>query len=244
MNIFNIFKKLDAEEDDDAEPVDVFLERKRHPLLEGYYSAKHVLHGCWFRILVFFDRLFNRGIAKADLWSLNNTLAEYIYPRLLRFRNAKLHGYPHAFSEREEWESEEKYNAELATGERVGGEQEAWIRTIDEMLFGFEYVLFREMTETPKGKEFWLKYYGKTPWDRLESNRHTHYHYCMKNPPEGLSRWMSTARLLSPEECEEKGCELRYTREFFRNFELESEAAKRAAKAMELFGRYYLNLWD
>lgn len=242
LGTFPFFKSV--EEDDDI-PVDIFLERERHPLLEKYYTIKHKISDYWYSIKVFFDRLFHKGIAKADLWSLDNTLAEYIYPRLVRFRNSNLHGYPHAFSERGEWEDEETYNAEVASGQRVGGEFEAWLETIDEMLFGFEFLLFHEMIETKKGKEFWIKYYSETPWDKVEKNKHYNYHYYMtKNTNKEVSNWMSSGNLLSEEECKEKGYELRYTKEYYHNWDLEREAGTRAQQALVLFGRYFGNLWD
>ena len=131
--------------------------------------------------------------------------------------NSALHGYPHAFSEQSEWENEEEYNAAVASGERVGGEMEAWLKALDEMIFDFEYVLFHEIIETKKGRNFCLKYYGETQWYKVEKNKHFSCHYYMKNPEPGLSRWMSTGKLLSNEECQEKCYELRHTMEYYHN---------------------------
>ena len=149
---------------------------------------------------------------------------------LLRFRNSNRHSYPGIFSD------------DHPHGK--GGGIEAWEKILDEMIFSFEFIVYHELVETKKGKEFWLKYYNETPWDNFEKNKNFSYHYYMKTKRESLSHWMSSGKKLSEEECKERNCELRHTEEYYRDWELEKLAEKRAQKGLMLFAKYFRNLWD
>ena len=51
--------------------------------------------------------LKKKGLSKIDkeeLWKLDYTLARYIYPRLVAFKNMERIGYPTCFETPEEWE--------------------------------------------------------------------------------------------------------------------------------------------
>lgn len=59
-------------------------------------------------------------IRKEELWGLDVTLAKYILPRLIKFKDINNMSYPSNFENHEEWH-----------------------KTIDKMIYSFEYVIER-----------------------------------------------------------------------------------------------------
>lgn len=57
-------------------------------------------------------------IREEELWGLDVTLAKYILPRLIRFKDINDMSYPHDFESHEQWR-----------------------KTIDKMIYAFEYVI-------------------------------------------------------------------------------------------------------
>lgn len=65
------------------------------------------------------------GFDASELWSLRNTIAKFIYPRLKEFRN-QLHGCPCRFDK----------NGEMLKMDEM---MKMWADELDEMLFAFHY---------------------------------------------------------------------------------------------------------
>lgn len=62
-------------------------------------------------------------IREEELWGLHLTLTKYILPRLIKFKEINDMSYPYGFKNIEEWH-----------------------KTLDKMIYAFEYVMEREYT--------------------------------------------------------------------------------------------------
>ena len=82
------------------------------------------------RPVKFFWQRRTRGFDDPELWSLDNTLAEYILPRLKAFREGGLLGIPASFCN----------NVHIHLDDEAHDEElEKWKAVIDKMIFAFEY---------------------------------------------------------------------------------------------------------
>lgn len=120
----------------------------------GSFQAKII--DFFYKIKWFFQRIFRPcHVSDIDLWNLDITLAEVIYPKLKMFRHRILskgtHGYPLAFSSND--------------GGEVGGEFEGWVASIDEMLFAFEFILAQDGRDKKLVKKLNLQYGEWDMWD-------------------------------------------------------------------------------
>lgn len=190
------------------------------------------------------QRIFRKSHASdPDLYNLNDRLAEIILPKLKAFRDIPPHGYPMAFSEYEEpgpWPSHEEYEKAKAEGKVVGGGMEAWLAAIEEMIFGFEYIL------VDKGPKYERRFFDKYGYDwHAEIPENLCQERTYENPETGDVMVIVEKDAEPPAPwVRKKGGLLGLNEPFYYNAELHTEATERAKKGLELFGKYLLSLWD
>lgn len=171
-----------------------------------------------YEVKFFLQRVFRRGhYSDRDVWSLDGYLARKTLPVLRAFRNQDMVGTPFDFIEWEEncGMTKEEYDEKISSGDMIGGGQDAWLKTIDEMLFAFEYYVYGEDMDrrgnmTKKALAFYDRWGIQNPWEPTPETYDKKY--------------------------EHRGC--------YHNWDMEGEYAKRAKNGFELFGKYYMSLWD
>ena len=195
------------------------------------------------RVKWFFQRMFRSyHSSDCDLWGLHDHLAPIILGKLKAFRAYPLHGYPAYFCDYDEnsgWESKEKYDEALAKGEVAGGEFDAWLKTLDEMIFAFDFITYYECFD--KRRDKMLKRYGlEYPHKKIPENRRVHYVY---KYGEGDDECTMTSHL-PPDHPENK--DRKYLGEdiSYYNFDLEQKYYERVQKGLELFAKHFMSLWD
>jgi len=220
-------------EDKDENPVWELIAR-----IFWYRSIKRI-PDMFRRIKWFFQRMFRPYHASdCDLWGLADHLAPIILGKLKAFRAYPLHGYPANFCEyaENEWESREKYDEALAKGDVVGGEFEAWLKTLDEMIFAFDFITHYEASD--KKRDAMLKRYGlKYPHQKIPENRQVHYAYRTKS-----GNFMSSH--LPPNDPDNADHNFLGEEISYYNFDLEKEYYERVQGGLNLFAKYFMNLWD
>lgn len=205
------------------------------------------------------QRIFRKGhYSDLDLWGLDWRLNEIILPKLIAFRNQNLHGYPATFSE---WDPEddsgygymgmtkEEYDKAKAEGHYVGGGFDAWLATLDEMIYAFEHQAYsddmdRKGNPSKKRIAFFKKYGYLDPHRETEDNKSWSYLY--KTPDGGR---MSCGqhdyeRIIGKDKEKYKNHTLIGKFPSYYDKDADLEQQERAAKGFELFGRYFRNLWD
>lgn len=107
------------------------------------------------------QRIFRKTrLSDADSWNMCFETAPLILKRLIAFRKIELSGSPFDFIDTNEGSglTDEMYNQYIADGTIVGGGYDSWIKTIDEMIFAFEYNLAENEYTDKKRKEVFNKY--------------------------------------------------------------------------------------
>jgi hypothetical protein len=207
-----------------------------------YRLFKNYIPNRFYNIKYFFQRTFRSyHAADIDLWDLDYHLAKIILPKLIAFKKANTHGYPNAFSDYDEdcGVTKEEYEKGKAEGYYVGGGYEAWHKVIDEMIFGFEYVLVN-MTFSKKEEQFYEKYGYKYPYRETDDNLAWSYNY-VDNSNNSI---MCTSELLDTTLDKNKNYTVLSKERFYYDSDVQNEVAKRANKGIEYFGKYFMNLWD
>jgi hypothetical protein len=226
----------DSDEDFKVENLDDFFFKYSGPF---YSIFKHRIPDFFREIKWSFQRLFRKhGCADIDLWSLDYHLAKIILPKLMAFRAQELQGHPISFSDWSEDEmgmTKEEYDKAKEKGDFIGGGQEAWMKTIDEMIFAFEYLLNADSFDK-KQEKFYKKYGYKDPYRKTDDNLTWGYNYKTK---EGHSCFAGESDLE-----EKKGYILIGKHKIYHDMDVLKEVGIRAIKGFELFGKYFMNLWD
>lgn len=96
------------------------------------------------RALLFFKQRKQLGFDDSDLWSLDVTVADFVLPRLKRFRFITV-SYPHSFDSLEEWQA-----------------------TLDKMIYSFEQYSSGIENADPERFDEGLKLFGlyfSSLWD-------------------------------------------------------------------------------
>lgn len=96
------------------------------------------------RILWWWQKL-TRGWSDRDLWNLDDTLAQWLLPRLKAFQK-KTFGHPYGFESEEEWKA--------AIGEMIWAIERRWSHTLS----------VDEVARQEKGFELFGKYW-RALWD-------------------------------------------------------------------------------
>lgn len=197
------------------------------------------------------QRLFRKSHASdCDIWGLRDHLAEVILPKLVAFKKSYRRGMPIAFMDYEEncdWANKEEYDVDVKKGLIIGGGPEAWEKTIDEMIFAFEYVL------VDHGRRYEWEFFKKYPqynWRaKTKKARHVMRWAHMKDgsiqsldefeePPEGTVKVNSNIIDLGEHASKESSSV------YYHDFDLQLEAHERAEAGLQLFAKYFFNLWD
>ncbi|MDR1007433.1 MAG: hypothetical protein LBL65_02560 [Campylobacteraceae bacterium] len=199
-----------------------------------YYSIKYMM-----------QRIFRPNhLSDMELWNLDLTMAKWIYPRLNIFVEEKRYGYPGIFSEynENEWTSKEQYDKAIKSEKHLGGGADAWDEILQEMIFAFEWKIYYENYNDEKQRDKFCKKWGiKNPYEKNLENKRINYVY--NNLESGFAECIS-----DDSELDKKGSEKylflrRYV--YYHDVKYDTEIiAGRAQKGFELFGKYFLNLWD
>lgn len=165
----------------------------------------------------FFQRVFRKNhTSDNQIWDLAYTLIDYIRPKLQAFIDTEKMGYPAIFSEynENEWRSKEEYDKAIKEGKHLGGGPEAWDKVLKEMMFAFD---FYHWDGEIKETDFLKKYNLEDPYEKKPENK-----------VEMDDNWPDFLR----------------DEDYYHNLELHREYHRRAEKGLELFGKFFMNLWD
>lgn len=115
-------------------------------------------------------QLNEKGFSDSDMWSFDITLAEYILPRLIRFR-LMVQGYPGALSSHTE--ADNSSVIEDSSDEVFKNGMDRWCDTIEQMIIAFkiivdkqDYFMFKDDDKVivDVGLDLFRKYYFNL-WD-------------------------------------------------------------------------------
>lgn len=159
-------------------------------------------------------------IEKFDTWNLDGTLAKIIYPALLQLK-AEHHGVPNDFVNDvggEDWKEQECFDFYKETHKDAFDEAcKRWDEALDKMIWAFQQIAYEDYDR--------LYHHGKGEYDWVETDKlypnpvtgkmEKTYQMVDKNPEE---HWYDHVGHILHEE--------------------------RIQEGLELFGKYYRNLWD
>lgn len=188
------------------------------------------------KIKWFLQKIFrSHHSSDCDLWNLYSHLAPTILKKLKAFRDQKFNGYPSYFSEyrENEWSDKKEYEKAKEEGKIDGGGMDAWLEVLDEMIFAFEYIV--DYDSYYNRERFLKKYNLRDPHEKISENKKVSYIYrhgdnlvSSDNPPEKENRGYTY-----------KGEAVTYY-----NIDLEIQYGERAQKGLDLFSKFFMNLWD
>lgn len=180
-----------------------------------------------------------------DLFELYPRLTDLILPKLEAFKNSHRAGHPMCFCDWTPTKDDPKYGGMGMTkaqyekdkkkGIFKGGGMKAWDKTLDEMIFAFNFIKYHEYGGK-KQAAFFERYKIKDPTAETKANMHLNYVY--KSKEDGHMMW-SGERLKN-----EKKYELVKTEPIYYNTESEKALYERAEKGLQLFAKHFLSLWD
>ena len=224
---------------------DFDVERKKRKFYQKIFPfLKYRTRDLYYDIKYKVQRIFRRHhLSDIDLWGFDSTMAEWIYPRLKAFINKERHGFPGIFSEfnKNEWENRESYDKAIVDGTHLGGGDEAWEQTLQEILFAFEWKLYFENYSTESQRDnFCKKWNLKNPFTKNLENKSIQYKYECLEP--NLAFCISDAPDLDKKEPEKYSYTGRIVS--YHNVKANIEIQERAQKGFELFGKFFLNFWD
>ena len=208
-----------------------------------YYTILRYIDISRLKVKYIYQKLFAKyHVANEDIWSLDSTITTFAWPLITRFVEEQRVGNP-IFDEKDL----ESLSIELACEKNA---EIVWNNILKEIKFAFDYNHYNNIGEEAfikiTGYDFYKKYYNEEVYDKKESNKHTLYHYYThsNNHNEHLSRWSSSNERLDDKVLKEKETKLYAIEYYYRNFVLEKIAYARAQHGFELFGKFYMNLWD
>lgn len=200
------------------------------------------------------QRFFRKsGCADVDIWNISHHMAPTILKKLKAFRENQEkygHGHPFYFSE---WGCEgcedqyggmgmlkKEYDKARSEGEFGGGGSEAWLATVDEMIFAFEYNLFHDSFNR-KQDQFFQKWGLVNPYRETEDNLSWGYNF---KKEAGTHMSCGEKDFENIEDLKKEGWIPINKHRSYIDVELLREYGARASKGMEFFGKFYWNLWD
>lgn len=166
------------------------------------------------------NRKIDVQIDKFDTWSLDHTLATIIYPALLQLKATK-HGVPSGLVDDvggEEWDSQESFDFYKEThNESFEIACERWNVILDKMIWSFEQLLKDDYDS--------LYHHGETDWDWIQSDKQ------FPNP--------ITGKMEATYQMVDKDPEAHW-------YDAQGHMLheERIQEGLELFGKYFRNLWD
>ena len=158
-------------------------------------------------------------IDKWDTWNLDNTLAHIIYPALLQLKATK-HGIPHDFSEvgGESYNSQECFDFyEDKDGKLFDERIKEWDVVLDKMIWSFQ-----QLAEGDYDDQY---HHGSAEYDWVESDKQ------YPNPVTG--KMEPTYQMVD-----------KNPTEHWYDFVGHQLHNDRIQEGLDLFGKYYRNLWD
>jgi hypothetical protein len=172
-------------------------------------------------------------------------MAKKMLPKMVAFRNQRFHSFPNSFLEYDDFKdtmSLEEYSKGVASGIFVGGGLEAWLKTLDEIIYAFRWAIYGDYPmcdHDKKEKEFYLHYFGEYPYEEKEENLSITYWY--KKKGEELTCYASTS---DTEYKRSDGYRLVYKDKDYSNDKLITAARERAYRGFELLGKHFCDLSD
>lgn len=165
-------------------------------------------------------RKVNIDIDSYDTWSLDHTLALIIYPALLQLKATK-HGVPTEFVNEvggEDYSQQDSFDFyKESHGESWEKAAKKWDDTLDKMIWSFEQLIKEDYDK--------LYHHGKSDYDWVETDR------LYPNPITG--KMEKTYQMVDKDP---------------NSHWYDSEGHKlhedRIQEGLELFGKYFRNLWD
>jgi len=100
-----------------------------------YYAPRNIL-----------TKIFSKyHFSGPEVWNMSETVARQIVRHLKAFREGPFSGYPQEFMT---WEEMKEAWSEIDESQRdrfLGGGVDGWRAAVDEMIFGFEYILYSDV---------------------------------------------------------------------------------------------------
>jgi hypothetical protein len=165
------------------------------------------------------NRKVNVTIDGYDTWNLDHTLALIIYPALVQLRNTK-HGIPNQFGDvgGEKHHSQQSFDFyEESTDEAFNEGVKRWEETLDKMIWSFEQLL--------KGDYDEQYHHGHAEYDWVKSDK------TFPNPLTGKVEETFQMVDKNPEN-------------HWYDYEGHQLHEERIQEGLDLFAKYYRNLWD
>ena len=164
-------------------------------------------------------RKINVQIDAWDTWSMDHTLALIVYPMLLQLKATK-HGVPSNFCEvgGEDYVDQDSFDFYKETyNDSFNEKVKLWDEVLDKMIWAFKQIAF---------EDYEAKYHhGKSEWDFVESD-HT-----FPNPITG--KLEPTYQMVD-----------RDPNSHWFDIDGQMLHEEKIQEGLDLFGKYYRNLWD
>ncbi|MDC7239212.1 MAG: hypothetical protein PQJ50_02510 [Spirochaetales bacterium] len=240
--------------DDGIEGFGDFMHKYFRPI---YHLFMHYIPNLRFKGKAHIQRLARRNhLSDSDNWNACYSMAPGILKRLRAFRDFSQqhgHGYPSYFSE---WGYEgctdkygglgitrDKYEQAKARGVYGGGEMKGWHDALNEMIFGFEYHLYSDGTDKQRDS-FFRRWSLSDPYRETEENLSWSYIYDTEDRSRMFCGRERHDEIQRDSEGLYGGYHILGKSRTYINSEEVRILAERAQKGMELFGKFYWNIWD
>jgi len=185
-------------------------------------------------------KIFSKDhLAGREIWDAKSNLAAYNLKVIRAFRNSERMGYPSYFSEYDEnaWKSKEEYEQAIEDGRMGGGGEKAWEEVLDRIIMAFEYITIEGSFE--KQSEWFIKYFGMDPYDKTNKcNEDISYTYRNIDEKKNIG---CTSSSKMPDLDKVEWCTKSVS---YMNMPLIFYAEEVVQNNLELFGKFFQNLWD
>jgi hypothetical protein len=165
------------------------------------------------------DRRISVEIERHDSFSMDHTLSYVILPMLIQLKECK-HGIPHEFAEvgGADYEAQESFDFYKEThNECFDKGVERWNEVLDKMIWSFEQILLDEYEEKYR--------HGRSEFDWVRTDKE------FPNPVTGKIE--KTFQMVD-----------KNPKEHWTDYEGMRKHEERIQEGLDLFGKYYRNLWD
>jgi len=118
-----------------------------------------------YKIKYAFQKIFRKNhISDYEIWNCRECLAKYILPRLNALRSQDFLCFPNdvnsiSLSRTVIDKKNNRHKEELAN----------WLKTMDEMIFAFEYALYGDSADK-KSADFYTRYFGEDPYEEFNKD--------------------------------------------------------------------------
>jgi len=118
-----------------------------------------------YKIKYTFQKIFRKNhISDYEIWNCRECLAKYILPRLNALRSQNFFCYPNDVNSislsRTVINKDDEYDKEQLA---------EWLKTLDEMIFAFEYALYGDSADK-KSADFYMRYFSKDPYEEFDKD--------------------------------------------------------------------------